>query len=179
MKLRTGFVSNSSSSSFIVAFSVLPKTKEELQAMLFGDEKVYPNPYIFNANDTYGWTAEEVTATVWADLFSSTNSKRTGVISREEAIEVGISGYLEGAERPEMPSFNRNRSDKERAKDWDEYQEQWNRANGKVMEAFLARVPEGHILTHFEYCDNDGDYFQALEHGPLFRNLQSLRVSHH
>lgn len=36
MKIRQGFVSNSSSSSFVVAFEKKPKTKEKMQEMLFG-----------------------------------------------------------------------------------------------------------------------------------------------
>lgn len=38
MKIRTGFVSNSSSSSFLVSFSHVPSSETELQEMLFGTE---------------------------------------------------------------------------------------------------------------------------------------------
>ena len=40
MKIRSSFVSNSSSSSFIVKFPKVPKTAQELQKMLFGDQEV-------------------------------------------------------------------------------------------------------------------------------------------
>ena len=36
MKTRNGFVSNSSSSSFVVAFPFIPKTVDELKTLLFG-----------------------------------------------------------------------------------------------------------------------------------------------
>ncbi len=47
MKLRLGFVSNSSSSSFLVALPFRPKSKGELEQMLFDDHEtsitVHPN----------------------------------------------------------------------------------------------------------------------------------------
>lgn len=45
MKTRIGFVSNSSSSSFVVAWPKKPKTVEQMNEMLFGDLKQYANPY--------------------------------------------------------------------------------------------------------------------------------------
>ena len=45
MKIRSGFVSNSSSSSFVVAWPKKPKTTEEARGMLFADDASYPNPY--------------------------------------------------------------------------------------------------------------------------------------
>jgi len=39
MKLRTGFVSNSSSSSFLVVFDKKPQSKKELRQMMFPDNK--------------------------------------------------------------------------------------------------------------------------------------------
>ncbi len=51
MKIRNGFVSNSSSSSFIVAFEKLPESVDETKQMLFGDDKtVYWNDEIESAN---------------------------------------------------------------------------------------------------------------------------------
>ena len=40
MKTRNGFVSNSSSSSFIVGFDTIPKTVEELKKLLFKNDKI-------------------------------------------------------------------------------------------------------------------------------------------
>ena len=39
MKIRTGFVSNSSSSSFVVAFSHRPKSVKDLKEMMFGKQE--------------------------------------------------------------------------------------------------------------------------------------------
>ena len=37
MKIRNGFVSNSSSSSFVVAFDKIPRTRKQLRNMMFPD----------------------------------------------------------------------------------------------------------------------------------------------
>ena len=39
MKLRMGFVSNSSSSSFLARFDTVPQTEDELRLLMFGDEE--------------------------------------------------------------------------------------------------------------------------------------------
>ena len=39
MKKRLGFVSNSSSSSFIITFDKVPETVEELKELLFEDQE--------------------------------------------------------------------------------------------------------------------------------------------
>ncbi|KKK77527.1 hypothetical protein LCGC14_2852710, partial [marine sediment metagenome] len=57
MKIRQGFISNSSSSSFIVAFPKIPKNQNELQTMLFGDKESYGTPW-------QNWPAQQVASTV-------------------------------------------------------------------------------------------------------------------
>lgn len=45
MKIRNGFVSNSSSSSFIVSFDKKPSSAEELREILFGDKEYIEHRY--------------------------------------------------------------------------------------------------------------------------------------
>ena len=61
MKIRNGFVSNSSSSSFIVAFPNKPKTVEEMANILFGKtDGVFDNEGYDNTRYTYMEIAEAV-----------------------------------------------------------------------------------------------------------------------
>jgi hypothetical protein len=93
MKIRTGFVSNSSSSSFIVAFAKVPESQEELQQMLFGDDEKF---------SIYGDTflTADVAAVVWRDLkvakpirFSSSHTPTTMVPScRPSSMGVLLTG---------------------------------------------------------------------------------------
>lgn len=61
MKIRNGFVSNSSSSSFIVAFPNKPKTIDEMANILFGKtDGVFDNEGYDDVRYTYMEIAEEV-----------------------------------------------------------------------------------------------------------------------
>ena len=64
MKIRNGFVSNSSSSSFIVAFPQRPKTEEETFQMMFNSEEDI---------ETYGerLSTKEIVSVVFSDIKSS------------------------------------------------------------------------------------------------------------
>ena len=67
MKTRQGFVSNSSSSSFIVCFHTMPKDRDDLQKMLFGDEA-----FLRGGDDRHGgnrkWLTSQVAQRVWDDM---------------------------------------------------------------------------------------------------------------
>ena len=63
MKIRNGFVSNSSSSSFLVMWDKKPKDTEELKNILFGDTKSIGDP---NYDNEY--TTTELANTLFRDL---------------------------------------------------------------------------------------------------------------
>ena len=64
MKIRSGFVSNSSSSSFVVIFPKIPKNQEDVKNMLFKEgEKTYSSAY-----DDDCWPVDQVAQTVWDDI---------------------------------------------------------------------------------------------------------------
>ena len=63
MKIRDGFVSNSSSSSFIVAFDKTPETVAEMQNILFKNGGYYHNPY---KDDV--WTTEQIASIVFVRM---------------------------------------------------------------------------------------------------------------
>lgn len=64
MKVRQGFVSNSSSSSFVVAFPKEPKSADEVLKMMFPEEKPEGVYEVFDHKATY----QEIAERVWQDI---------------------------------------------------------------------------------------------------------------
>lgn len=170
MKIRNGFVSNSSSSSFVVAFDKKPETVEELKKLLFGDEEVYGNPYR-HGNEPRGWTAQQVAETVFHDL------KDQSPMTVDEVREEFNSGHLSGS--PDFPfgCFETGKEEEGR-KRWKEWEER-NKAFCDSKADFFMSEYKGKQFFRFSYSDNDGAYYSALEHGDLFEKLPHFQISHH
>jgi len=78
MKIRSGFVSNSSSSSFIVSFKKVPENKNELRNLLFDkDQTMYQE-----------FPIDKVIDTIWHNM---ENQKPN---NKEQIIECINGGYI-------------------------------------------------------------------------------------
>lgn len=64
MKIRRGFVTNSSSSSFIVTFPKIPKSVHEMQEMLFGDKTHLHHPI----KEGVSFSTEAIAAVVFVEM---------------------------------------------------------------------------------------------------------------
>ena len=166
MKVRHGFVSNSSSSSFIVAF---PKgfvaTEESVKELLFqGQDRIHYYDYAVGTN--------QAASIIAADMLNQTPNI-------DESIVEALSGHLAGA--PDYDDFVIREPAKSKWEckiDWDAY----NKASDDFRKQALKNLKEtfGDVDIYcFEYSDNDGDLYCTLEHGDTFSALLHLRVSNH
>ena len=151
-------------SNNVVAFDRIPKTKKELEFLLFADddEFLHPYPHLCKAEDR-SFPREEVTDAVWKDIKKPLTAK--------EVCEAFASGYINGS--PELPDYNPDDDDRT----WDA----WYEACDKFAAEQAKKFMEGHkgkVFLKFEYGD-DYELGCALEHGDLFARLPHQRISHH
>lgn len=172
MKIRNGFVSNSSSSSFVVAFEHVPKTKSELKKMLFGDAKEYPSPYP-KLSKVKSWPVEKITETVWRDM-------KDGPVDEARVIAEMSGGTLYGDGAPRL-SYEVLFKLKGAEYDWamEEYRAAREKYACELRDVFVEKCGKDVKYFVFSYADEDGEYFSALEHGELFKRLPYVQISHH
>ncbi len=172
MKIRNGFVSNSSSSSFLVVFPREPKSAEEVRTMLFDENEKLYGYY----DDNY--SVQHVAETVWSDICSQTPNDIQAAKEELEGFDsVGSPEYDDFKHLPEKEV-------------WEAYNNALKIYAGKKMKEFFNirklklqkinnETVETGVLYIFEFSDNDGSYNAALEHGNLFNKLKYIRISKH
>lgn len=163
MKIRNSFVSNSSSSSFIVAFDKDPESSEELRKIMFGDKKTHE-----------GYSTNEIADYVFADIKQQRiNRDRINLISPEMIVCAEVGGDPEKIVMRFLPDLYHTDSDAY----WDivKYLEE---ITENSFDDFIADN-KGKILYRFEFGDEGGKFFGMLEHSDIFHKLNYEIISHH
>ena len=84
MKIRSSFVTNSSSSSFIIAFDKKPESAEEMKELLFGSQEYFFDPYYdgkyFNDRPEK-YSALEVATVVFNDIKDQLPLSKKAIVS--------------------------------------------------------------------------------------------------
>ena len=174
MKARSGFVSNSSSSSFVLLFSEAPKTQPELKRRLFGGSEVFT---------AYGEThsTEALATIVWNDLQEATER----LLSAEEIQEALISFFvvdLFWQYRRQRIAEITGASDLDILHSVEKRVEAavWRQAEKDAPTAARAYAEEHQGEKAFLLTYNDrGRYGRVLDNGAVFENVTHLRISHH
>ena len=176
MKLKCDFITNSSSSSFIVAWPT--KIKE------YGDVKQF---MMFT----------EQAQVVFEDAKKKNKEMEDGliqglIIDDSEQIlnmvtEEISNGYFEGCDSyfddKEFQEICRvdieTEEHREKSRKFYEKVEEKNKKTARGLAEKFVSKNKGKFLYFFSYSDNDGEFYSKMEHDDIFSKLEYLRISHH
>ena len=176
MQVRCGFVSNSSSSSFVVAFPHKPESVGDLKETMFGKQEWH-----------YDWISEEDVPTlpivekVFAKVAKEATSEEVFESIRGGWFEDGYynqPGHADYRDDPEYKAIGRddpNRLEKQQVI-WDKYAEVNDGRAKDIAEAFCD-VFKGNYIVVMEFSDNAGE--EVEEHTNIFSRLEHIRTSYH
>ncbi|MFA5135247.1 MAG: hypothetical protein WC505_05715 [Patescibacteria group bacterium] len=200
MKIRTGFVSNSSSSSFIVIFPHDPTSAADVMEMMFGAEDM----------TRYDLSPDRIAQRVWQDIEWNRNDPDNAETMREQAFSgnCGVddsdilfemlgpepdrndprwsewkrcrhdpwSMYVGSVIRAVLGRRDENTSAEKQQERFDTEMSMYNAYHDKVKARLEAEIAERKYYV-FEYGDENGD--GALEHSDIFSHLPHWQISHH
>jgi hypothetical protein len=178
MKIRNRFVSNSSSSSFIVAFKKVPETAEETRELLYGSHRQVPLGTSWAGGKETYTTTTELAEKVFQDIQRQEGKPKVKI---PQDVFTAMSWGAD-TELVMMKRFSHLDQDSE---EWDAIYNQldmlhklcWEEEDSKTAN-FLAHHKNDTIIQ-FSYADDEGPFYSMLEHGGTFNNLPHVRISHH
>jgi len=199
MKIRNGFVSNSSSSSFILKFDKMPESVNELKVMLYGENPPLLTTYwdddaistdqvskiIFNdIESAYTLSLEEVISQVKKEVYFSEYSGSSGrdFVVGTEYINAFDALYRDVVKKDK--DFNKLRwsSVKAEVPSWEEHQEEMDKMAKPLYDMIEKSIREKYTDGNYievEYSDNDGHVMSYIEHSDVLKPVMFQRFSHH
>lgn len=180
MKIRNGFVSNSSSSSFVVAFPNKPKNIKELEKMMFGDKK-------WHYSGIYGDTDTSQTEIIAEAVFKIISEEET--VTRKRILESLRNGWFDPYKDNELfpglySSFEKTKflnfpkDEIEIRRIWDESDKINDERASNIIDAFIEDHKD-HFFAVMEFSDNDGGFWSMMEHSGIFKNIDHIQTSYH
>jgi hypothetical protein len=195
MKIRNGFVSNSSSSSFILKLDKIPTSVEETRVMLYGE-----NPPLLTTH----WEDDAISTHMVSEiLFKDFNNaflmSLNNMINNVEGeinsfneynYEEGIS-FVKGTkyENEFEQLFKKIMETEKRSNkysddwNWEKHYDELDELSKPMLElvkkSIREKYNENDIFINVSYSDNDGSVFSYIEHSGVLKPFIVQRFSHH
>ena len=158
MKIRNGFVSNSSSSSFIIALDD-DYDREQMSEILFKGQAAVVYEYAFGDSDDILVTEQLM------DVVDSQFRVENKITTYDQFKNAYSIGYNEG---PEWPTNTHALHPDDRKVVWDEHhrlcEEYKDRVCKQLWKKYKSYAKEGRLYS-IEFYDNEGRLGSHLEHG--------------
>lgn len=171
MKIRSGFVSNSSSSSFILALPQRLDSVEDVKSVLF-QQKYYPEGIVYEYYGKEQYSVDEIAQFI----FNTLSYKDKNAIVEF----VGVPGSMYDVVNSMMgkpPAFN----DINDAKAIDEYYDKMSQIEATISnvmcDQFVKLYPNYYFYVG-EFYDNTR-IGSTIEHGNIFDNVPHIKISNH
>lgn len=170
MKTRAGFVSNSSSSSFILVFDKKPESIAAVFDALFKGlpEGMVTTPWSEPGEGVGRLTAAEDVWNQISDQDSMTLEQVTDEFRNSWDSDFPETDWSAWAKADE----------KQKQQMWKEQDAECDRVAKEKATAFWQKN-KGKFLCSVCYHDNEGPFGSIMEHGDAFENIEYKRFSHH
>ena len=173
MKIRNGFVSNSSSSSFVVAFDKEPQNEKDVHKMMFNEEKFHYNPFNWsldfekNPEETEKYDAYEISCRIFEEI------QKRKQATEEEMIESVANGLVDYSS-----TGLKKYEDKNGKVDWEKTNKEEYRLGKEKIKKFIEKN-KNKVFYVFSFSDNKNEFDAMLEHTHIFKNLKHIQTSLH
>ena len=181
MVTRIGFVSNSSSTSFVAAFTHKPKSVQDLKEMMFGKQEWHFTGIFGGENHGTDVSTQKIAEIVFADIKREATKKqiyesiRNGWFYSYMIPEIFPGIYDNGDETADL----RYPEDKEEIERLYKIADQINDKRAKaIAEAFSDHNEDKYIVV-LQYWDDEGEWGSILEHTNIFQRLDNIGTRYH
>lgn len=170
MKIRNRFVSNSSSSSFIIGFKKKPESIDKMKDCLFPDKdhKVHPYAADYMAPKDVLISTVRISEAVFNDV------KDQKPLSEEKLAEILDYGYDDNGPQYNDPKYKNEKG----GMIWEIYEKD-SKTYYKKKAKELLKAHKDLVFFKVSYSDNDGNFYSAMEHGDMFENIFCIRINCH
>lgn len=191
MKTRNGFVSNSSSSSFIVGIDPECKTFEEwCEKGIFNWEGLFKNDGTkINLDDQepeYTATYHKCLKYIWDDIHEKKpcelNKIEKYLVERTKSgtqPDTSIFTYTFVDTFCDPHNHGYNFEDNEREKVIKKMESAGRTWNTLMVQSPVREMNEQYLLYKISYSDNDGEFMNQMEHGDHWKMIPCIIISEH